>query len=170
MPSKETLATTLVVAPDTLVSQWAAEIAKSCDPRAPLVVRVHVLGSSSGGGGAGSAVSQVRHASASAKHAFLRELVGGERGAGDAGAAAAGAAATTTDVVLTTYRTVELDTRLQGAHWARVVLDEMQEVRSSTTQLARRCEALSADARWMVSGTPLYSSLDDLNGEVCGPP
>ena len=30
------------------------------------------------------------------------------------------------------------------------------------------CEALSADARWMVSGTPLYNTVgvDDLNGEL----
>ena len=42
----------------------------------------------------------------------------------------------------------------------------MQEIRSSTTQLARLCEKLSAESRLMISGTPLYTSIDDLNGEL----
>jgi len=50
--------------------------------------------------------------------------------------------------------------------WDRVVLDEMQEIRSSTTDHARACEKLLCDCRWMVSGTPLYTSIDDLNGEL----
>lgn len=50
--------------------------------------------------------------------------------------------------------------------WDRVVLDEMQEIRSSTTDHARACEKLICDCRWMVSGTPLYTSIDDLNGEL----
>ena len=44
--------------------------------------------------------------------------------------------------------------------WRRVVLDEMQEIRSSTTDHARACEKLLCDCRWMVSGTPLYTSID----------
>ena len=47
-----------------------------------------------------------------------------------------------------------------------MILDEMQEVRSSTTALARLCERLSAGTRWMVSGTPLFDGIDDLNGEL----
>ena len=42
----------------------------------------------------------------------------------------------------------------------------MQEIRSSTTDHARACEKLNCDCRWMVSGTPLYTSIDDLNGEL----
>ena len=40
------------------------------------------------------------------------------------------------------------------------------QVRSSTTQLARVCRRLSSPLRWMVSGTPLHNSIDDLNGEL----
>ena len=54
----------------------------------------------------------------------------------------------------------------QTIHWRRIVLDEMQEIRSSTTDLARTCKKLVSDFRWMVSGTPLYSDLNDLNGEL----
>jgi hypothetical protein len=46
------------------------------------------------------------------------------------------------------------------------VLDEMQEVRSSTTELARKCERLCSPRRWMVSGTPLYDKISDLQGEL----
>ena len=75
------------------------------------------------------------------------------------------------DVVLTTYKSLTADGKALAAqfkkvHWKRIVLDEMQEVRSSTTQLALLCERLSASTRWMVSGTPLYDSIDDLNGEL----
>ena len=46
------------------------------------------------------------------------------------------------------------------------MLDELQEVRSSTTELAKKCERLTGRRRWMVSGTPLYASLSDLRGEL----
>jgi E3 ubiquitin-protein ligase SHPRH len=39
-------------------------------------------------------------------------------------------------------------------------------IRSSTTALAKTCAALLAERRWMVSGTPLHSSINDLNGEL----
>lgn len=42
----------------------------------------------------------------------------------------------------------------------------MQEVRSSTTELARKCERLHGGLRWMVSGTPLYDKISDLQGEL----
>ena len=53
---------------------------------------------------------------------------------------------------------------LSRVGWRRVVLDECQMVRSSTTQLAVACRCLTADFRWMVSGTPLHAGVDDLNG------
>jgi hypothetical protein len=50
--------------------------------------------------------------------------------------------------------------------WGRIVLDEMQEVRSSTTKIARMCETLKSDRRWMISGTPLFEGIEDLKGEL----
>ena len=52
--------------------------------------------------------------------------------------------------------------------WRRVVVDECQEVRGgSTAGVARAAAALCATkARWMVSGTPLFSGVDDLHGEL----
>jgi len=76
---------------------------------------------------------------------------------------------TRADVLLVTYKTLAMQHShkiLQKIRWRRVVLDEMQEVRSSTTELARACANLKAQFRWMVSGTPFYTSIDDLNGEL----
>jgi E3 ubiquitin-protein ligase SHPRH len=81
------------------------------------------------------------------------------------------------DVVLTTYRALDAEAAgraggravprvLSRIAWRRVCLDECQEVRSNTTTLARTAAGLTATHRWMISGTPLYSSVDDLNGAL----
>jgi E3 ubiquitin-protein ligase SHPRH len=71
------------------------------------------------------------------------------------------------DVVLTTYEAVRSSgAMLKRLDWHRVVLDECQEIRTATTQVARLCSGLHANHRWMVSGTPLASSIDDLHGEL----
>jgi len=73
------------------------------------------------------------------------------------------------DMIITTYRTLAEERRnkvLLRIRWRRIILDEMQEVRSSTTELARACAGLRGEFRWMVSGTPFYMSIDDLNGEL----
>lgn len=73
------------------------------------------------------------------------------------------------DVVVTTYDVVrhrQHGEPLFRVNWHRIVLDEMQMVASPNTLLSKRCAALSGDLRWMVSGTPLSESIDDLNGEL----
>jgi SNF2 family DNA or RNA helicase len=75
--------------------------------------------------------------------------------------------AASADIIVTTYAMLKDDkSTFNRIKWDRVVLDEMQEIRSSTTDHARACEKLLCDCRWMVSGTPLYTSIDDLNGEL----
>jgi len=44
--------------------------------------------------------------------------------------------------------------------------DEMQEIRSSTTKIAKACEKLECNRRWMLSGTPLFEGMEDLRGEL----
>ena len=44
--------------------------------------------------------------------------------------------------------------------------DEMQEIRSTTTKIAKTCEQLDCNRRWMLSGTPLFEGIDDLRGEL----
>ena len=61
------------------------------------------------------------------------------------------ALANAADIIIITYQQLESERKmLQRVWWDRVVLDEMQEVRSSTTVLAKACEALKCDRRWMV--------------------
>ena len=71
------------------------------------------------------------------------------------------------DVVLTTYSALRKYANLyKSIHWHRVILDECQEVRVATNQLATSCANLEASHRWMVSGTPLCNSIEDLHGEL----
>ena len=71
------------------------------------------------------------------------------------------------DIVLTTYSALRKHANLyKGIHWHRIILDECQEVRVATNQLATSCATLEASHRWMVSGTPLCNSIEDLHGEL----
>lgn len=71
------------------------------------------------------------------------------------------------DVVLTTYDSLRMHPAMfKKIGWYRCVLDECQEIRTATTQIARMCVGLSSVHRWMMSGTPLATSIDDLNGEL----
>jgi SNF2 family DNA or RNA helicase len=72
------------------------------------------------------------------------------------------------DVVITTYNALEKTTVANLLHeisWGRIVLDEMQEIRSSTSKIAKSCENLKARRRWMLSGTPLFEGIQDFLGE-----
>lgn len=80
------------------------------------------------------------------------------------------------DVVLATYQSLEKAKKgyssksanvLLSTNWARVVLDEMQEVRSHTSSISKNCNALVASRRWMLSGTPLFEGFSDFRGELC---
>lgn len=132
---------TLVVCPPTLLFQWHAE----CSKVSPSLIAVvhHVDGANA---------AEHREAAADTHERLAKA-----------------------NIILTTYRTLEVeakpqsrtkDIRLRSLSYRRVILDECQEVRSSTTQLARSCDALLSDFRWMVSGTPLHTGIDDLNGEL----
>jgi SNF2 family DNA or RNA helicase len=45
-------------------------------------------------------------------------------------------------------------------------VDEMQELRSDKSSVAKNIEDLNCDRRWMVSGSPLFDGLSDLRGEL----
>ncbi|CAG9462964.1 unnamed protein product [Pedinophyceae sp. YPF-701] len=157
---------TLVVCPMPLVGQWAREIAKLT---APGVLRVEVWDGYRAWKGKIDAEKRSRRTERrevpdlprshveQASHAELLE---------EAFEALVGA-----DVVLTSYAALNEETAsmqrvLRKIGWRRVVLDECQEIRSSTSEVARMCSDLQSTHRWMVSGTPLHDSLDDLNGEL----
>lgn len=77
------------------------------------------------------------------------------------------------NVVITTYPALDHTQHtvaarlLREQRWGRVVLDEMQEIRSSATAIAMNCEGLLSERRWMMSGTPIFDGIADLRGELC---
>ena len=134
---------TLVVMPTTLLAQWRRELAKSTSPGLLRVVVYPPEGSEQAG--------RLRVSSEA-----IAELA-------------------SHDVVLSSYKALENESSGRGhqnakvltkIHWRRIALDECQEVRSNTTQLARTAAALSGDHRWLISGTPMHTGVDDVNGEL----
>lgn len=127
---------TLIVVPPALAMQWVNEIRKA----------------------AGDAL-EVDHLEATTGK--CRRLLGKDKDAEEPTSDA--------DVVITTYGALErhkLAKILASVRWGRVVLDEMQEIRSSTTKIATNCEKLRCGRRWMLSGTPLFEGIGDLRGEL----
>ena len=73
------------------------------------------------------------------------------------------------DILITTYSALDRpkpSQYLANWSWGRIVLDEQQEIRSSTTKIAKNCESLVCHRRWMLSGTPLFEGVQDLRGEL----
>ncbi|XP_029106153.1 helicase-like transcription factor isoform X2 [Scleropages formosus] len=72
------------------------------------------------------------------------------------------------DVVLTTYNILSTDytdkrsSPLQAVSWLRVVLDEGHIVRNPAALQSKAVLALTAERRWVLSGTPVQNSLKDL--------
>ncbi|WP_443216970.1 DEAD/DEAH box helicase [Saccharothrix sp. ALI-22-I] len=80
------------------------------------------------------------------------------------------------DMVITTYAVVARDVgKLMGVSWDRVVLDEAQNVKNSSTRQSRVVRALPARHRVALTGTPvenrlaeLWSLMDFVNPGVLG--
>lgn len=72
------------------------------------------------------------------------------------------------DICLTSYTvlTKPSASHFCGIRWGRVVLDEMQEIRSSTNKVSKETKKLLGRRRWMLSGTPLFEGINDFKGEL----
>lgn len=67
------------------------------------------------------------------------------------------------DIVVAPYGVVRADAEEFGApHWAGVVLDEAQFVKNPATRIHRAIAALTTDAVFAATGTPIENGLDDL--------
>ncbi len=72
-------------------------------------------------------------------------------------------AAANHDVVLTSYATLANDRGLFGnVAWQTVIADEAQHIKNRRTRNAKALRALDATSRFLLTGTPLENSLDDL--------
>ncbi|KAL8453147.1 hypothetical protein Emed_001017 [Eimeria media] len=54
-----------------------------------------------------------------------------------------------------------VDTPLASIRFKRVVLDEGHTIKNTSSLVNRACNALKADARWILTGTPLQNDLSD---------
>lgn len=152
---------TLVIAPAALASQWQRELR-----RCGLAVQMF------DGEARELWHQEVREAKKAREAAKRRGEVVAKAESRIERAARLAAALSQADVVVSSYSVLTDEARkgdtsvIARMAWRRICLDECQEIRSSTTRLAALCERLHARRRWIVSGTPLYDSIDDLNGEL----
>ena len=66
-------------------------------------------------------------------------------------------------VVLTSYATLAADVELFGACvWRVIVADEAQQIKNRRSRNARSLKFLKADSRFVLTGTPIENSLEDL--------
>jgi superfamily II DNA or RNA helicase len=67
------------------------------------------------------------------------------------------------DLIITSYGTLARDQELfAGVEFACVIADEAQHIKNRRSQNARTLRSLRADGRFLLTGTPLENSLDDL--------
>jgi hypothetical protein len=75
------------------------------------------------------------------------------------------------DLVITSYGTIAAEFKrysspLYQTNWFRIVLDEAHLIRNSSTSMAVAACALSAERRWVVTGTPVQNRLEDLGSLI----
>ena len=70
------------------------------------------------------------------------------------------------DIVITSYGTLTSDKTNKGplfsTKWRRVVLDEGHIIRNAGTKVAQAACHLEAEARWVLTGTPIVNSVKDI--------
>jgi SNF2 family DNA or RNA helicase len=73
-----------------------------------------------------------------------------------------------TDVVIAPYSVMVKKGQPKGTatemhrfRWGRIVLDEGHEIRSSSSKIHVSLKLLESDIRWIISGTPVYNSMND---------
>jgi len=67
------------------------------------------------------------------------------------------------DIVITSYGTLRQDAELLGTmDWCVVIGDEAQHIKNRRSQNAKTLTSLHADGRFLLTGTPVENSLDDL--------
>lgn len=72
------------------------------------------------------------------------------------------AAAAAASVTLCSYGALKSrSVELQGQRWDRVILDEGHYIRNRKTSRFKVCDALIADRRWILSGTPVQNRTGD---------
>lgn len=74
------------------------------------------------------------------------------------------------DIIVTSYGTLSSDNTSKGpllqTSWRRVILDEGHVIRNARTKTALAACQLNAEARWVITGTPIVNNMKDLYSMV----
>lgn len=74
------------------------------------------------------------------------------------------------NIVVTSYGTLMSDrsskSPLFSSSWKRVILDEGHVIRNARTQTALAACELKAEARWVLTGTPIVNNIKDLHSMI----
>ncbi|KAI9224876.1 SNF2 family N-terminal domain-containing protein [Blastocladiella britannica] len=74
------------------------------------------------------------------------------------------------DIVITTYNVLGLcginDSPMHKVRWRRIVLDEGHQIRQKATKMSQAACSLTAERKWVLSGTPLQNKLEDLYSQL----
>ena len=82
------------------------------------------------------------------------------------------------DVVITTYQILVSEHSSSspredgpqagcfGIHWYRVILDEAHTIKNRNAKATQACNALRAEYRWCLTGTPMQNNLDELQSLI----
>ena len=162
---------TLVIAPVSLIGQWETELKEKCAAAGLRVARWHdsnrerdpgklaafdvVLCTYETAGWAYSYEPARLKARQDAEAAKAAEQAKQAGGAADAAAAAPKTARGAQSARAT----------LEEICWRRVILDESQSVRDPLVAKSKACAAITAQRRWLMSGTPISTQVDDLHGQ-----
>lgn len=66
------------------------------------------------------------------------------------------------DIVLCPYSVTYSKTSILGlVHWDRIILDEAHEIRNKQTRTFKCINALDSSIKWLVTGTPIFNSMED---------
>jgi len=68
----------------------------------------------------------------------------------------------THDVVVCPYSVTHSKTSILGlVNWDRIILDEAHEIRNRQTRTFKSVNGLNSTIRWIVTGTPIFNSMED---------
>ena len=171
-------ARSLVLMPASLLMQWEEEIARHVRAEAVRVLVYHGRGrrerlrdAVAAAAAAAAPTAAAGTGGATATHPALLVLATYETAAkdvGDAAAASDDADATAGAKGMAAAGSASAPARLGLAdvRWTRVLCDEGHVLRNHKTATHRRLCRLRSQARWILTGTPVHNSADDLYGLV----
>jgi len=75
------------------------------------------------------------------------------------------------DVIIMPYSLLSTheDTPIHKKSWDRIILDEAHEIRNKSSKLFKSVNRIKAEIKWIVTGTPVFNSMNDFVSLCCLP-